>query len=344
LRDEADLACHAPNDPGRFVREMKLMSSVAAIIPSWNTAAYLERCLASLADQAAVSIETMVVDNGSSDASLELLKGKGVQHVALPSNIGFAGAVNLGVARTSAPYLLVLNADCFLAPDCVSLLVAELAADERLGGVQPCILQEAATDHGVTIYSVGQCLTRNGTAFERGWGQADGPPYAAAGEVFGVSGAACLLRREMFTDLGGYDAAYFAFYEDVDLNARARLAGWRFSYLPGARAVHVGHAAWRQEPGAQHFNVELTVRNRLATAIKVLPPRGVVGSVALTLRSLSASPFRGTTPAVLAGTLSALRWLPRLLEERRRLRREHPAKLDSWLTTASGPGPDPGQP
>jgi GT2 family glycosyltransferase len=320
------------------------MSSVAAIIPSWNTAAYLERCLTSLTDQAGVNVETMVVDNGSSDASVELLKRKGVPHIALPSNVGFAAAVNLGVTRTSAPYLLVLNADCFLAPDCLRLLAEELAVAERLGGVQPRILQESATADGVRLYSAGQCLTRHGIAFERGWGQPDGPPYADASEVFGVSGAACLLRRELFADLGGYDATYFAFYEDVDLNARARLAGWRFSYLPDARAVHVGHVAWRQESGAQRFNVELTVRNRLATAIKVLPARGVVGSVALTLRSLTASPLRGTTVAVLAGTLTTVRWLPRLLAERRRLRRHSPNLLDDWLVRSPGQGPDPGRP
>jgi GT2 family glycosyltransferase len=320
------------------------MSSVASVIPSWNTASYLERCLIALSGQAGVSLETIVVDNGSSDTSVELLRRMGVQHVALHSNIGFARAVNLGVARTSAPYVLVLNADCFLAPNCLGLLVTELASDEHLGGVQPCILQEeGARDRTGRIYSAGQCLTRNGRAFERGWGQPDAGRYEDRREVFGVSGAACLLRRELFTDLGGYDETYFAFYEDVDLNARARLAGWRFSYLPEARALHVGHAAWRQEPRAQRFNVELTVRNRLATAVKVLPPRGVAGSVAVTLRSLAASPFRGTTVAVLRGTVSALRWLPRLLRERGRLRRARPHLLDSWLVSDSGPGPDPGR-
>jgi GT2 family glycosyltransferase len=288
-------------------------------------------------------METMVVDNGSKDASLELLRLKGVPHVALPSNIGFAGAVNLGAARTSAPFVLVLNADCFLAPGCLQALVAELTADRRLGGVQPRILQDGAGTGTARIYSAGQCLTRYGAAFERGWGEPDGPRYADRREVFGVSGAACLLRRELFTDLGGYDAAYFAFFEDVDLNARARLAGWRFVYVSDALAIHVGHAGWRQESTAQRFNVGLTVRNRLATALKVLPARGVVGSVVLTLRSLVASPLRGTSVAVLDGALTALRWVPRLLTERKRLRRESPHLLDVWLARAPGAGPDPGE-
>src|SRR5207253_11420754 len=119
------------------------------------------------------------------------------------------------------------------------------------GGVQPRILQDAPVgDHGpardggprARLYSAGQCLTRNGAAFERGWGEEDGPRHADRAELFGVSGATCLLRRELFAELGGYEESYFSFYEDVDLNARARLSGWRFAYVPEAVAYHVGHA------------------------------------------------------------------------------------------------------
>jgi N-acetylglucosaminyl-diphospho-decaprenol L-rhamnosyltransferase len=317
------------------------MSTVAIVIPNWNTASYLERCLASLDAQTGVSLETIVVDNGSHDASLEVMELRGVRHVALPSNIGFAAAVNRGAAETNAPLVLVLNADCFLAPDCLRLLTAEMTANPQLGGVQPRILQEPSAADPARIYSTGQYLTRRGASFERGWGEADGPRHAVAGEVFGVSGAVCLLRRELFTDLGGYDATYFAFFEDVDLNARARLAGWRFAYVPEALAVHVGHVAWRQEPRAQRFLVELIVRNRLATALKVLPARGVISATMLTLRSIAGGPRHGTSGAVLAGALTALRWLPRLLRERRLLRRDSPKLLDDWLTETAGPGPNP---
>jgi GT2 family glycosyltransferase len=318
------------------------LSSVAVVIPSWNTAAYLDRCLASLGAQNGVDIETIIVDNGSTDASLQLIEDRRVAHVALPTNIGFAAAVNMGAAKTTAPYVLVLNADCFLAPGCLPLLAAALRADPRLGGVQPRILQEALASEPVRTYSTGQYLTRRGAAFERGWGEPDGQRVSSFQEVFGVSGAACLVRRELFSDLGGYDETYFAFFEDVDLSARARLAGWHFAYVPDAVAVHVGHAAWRQEPRAQRFVVELTVRNRLATAIKVLPLEGVVGSAAATLRSILGSARHGTTIAVLRGTLTALRWLPRLLGERRRLRLQSSDLLDDWLVQSRGPGPDPG--
>lgn len=318
------------------------MSVVAAIIPSWNTAAYIERCLDSLAAQD-VDVELMVVDNGSEDSSTELLSRRTVPHISLARNTGFASAVNLGAARTSAPLLLVLNADCYLAPGCLRLLVRELRADDRLGGVQPRILQERDDVEERRIYSTGQFLTRYGAAFERGWGEPDGPRFDQGRPIFGVSGAACLLRREMFITLDGYDSSYFAFYEDVDLNARARLAGWTFAYVPQAISVHVGHAAWAQATRPHAFNVSLTVRNRLATAVKVLPLRGVAGAAALTLRSLLASLFHGTGRAAFGGAATAMLWLPRLLTERRRLRAGSSLALDEWLTRAPVPvrGPDP---
>jgi GT2 family glycosyltransferase len=317
-------------------------AAVAAVIPSWNTAPFLERCVASLHEQEGVSIETIVVDNGSDDGSRALAERLGPRVLALERNMGFAAAVNLGAMQTSAPLILVLNADCFLARDCARILVAALNSDETLGGVQPRILQDdAAGSTPSRVFSAGQCLTRGGTAFERGWGKLDGSAYAQRAEVFGVSGAACMLRRDLFEQLGGYDERYFAFYEDVDLNARARLAGWRFEYVPQAVARHVGHAAWSNAPSARSFNVSLTVRNRLATAVKVLPPRGVAGAAAATLRSLLGSPRHGTTRAAFTGALGALRWLPRLIGERRTLRARDHEVLDRWLSRARGPGPDP---
>jgi GT2 family glycosyltransferase len=320
------------------------MNSVAAIVPSWNTAHYLGRCLNSLEMQDGIDIELMVIDNGSEDASVDLLRQRGVPHVALPLNTGFAAAVNLGVVRTTAPLILVLNADCFLEPGCVQVLLGRMQADPHLAGVQPRILQERGPGGVMRIYSAGQCLSRHGAAFELGWGDPDGPESAVGKEVFGVCGAACLLRRDVFTELGGYDEHYFAFYEDVDFNARARLSGWSFFCAGEAAAVHVGHVAWRQVDNSHSFNVELTVRNRLATAVKVLPTRGVAACVLMSLRSLAASPFRGTSVAATKGIATALSWLPRLVSERIRLRAGSSRALDEWLARRQGPGRDPRDP
>ncbi|HET6550821.1 MAG TPA: glycosyltransferase family 2 protein [Solirubrobacter sp.] len=311
--------------------------SVAVAIPSWNTIDFLPACLESLGGQG-VELEVLVVDNGSADRSLDFLRRENVRHVALPNNTGFAAAVNLAVARTSAPAILVLNTDTVLEPGCVAELLAALQADATLAGVQPRILQseEGAGGRsvaGARLYSAGQALTRDGRAYELGMGKAQGEWSARRREVFGVCGAACLLRREMFEQLGGYDEAYFAFYEDVDLNVRARIAGWRFEYVPEAVVWHVGNASWQagfKRPGAD--NARLVARNRLATQAKFMPLSAAPRIAAVECGSLWRAARERRLLATLRGKLAVLPWLPRLLHERRRLSAAgDPAAARRWL-------------
>jgi GT2 family glycosyltransferase len=317
--------------------------SVAVVIPSWNSLVLLRRCLGSLADQSA-DLELLVVDNGSSDGSLAYLEAEGVPHVALPENAGFAAAVNLGAARTTAPAILVLNADTVLEPDCAGQLLDALCADPSLGGVQPRILQleeEAGPPaaHGpgsietARLYSAGQALTADGRALEMGMGEEQQPEHVVRREVFGVCGAACLLRRELFTDLGGYDERYFAFYEDVDLNVRARIAGWRFEYVPEAVVWHVGNASWQagfERPAVD--NAKLVARNRLATQIKFMPLGSVPRIAAVETGALLRASRQRRLLATLRGKLSVLSWLPRLLRNRRLLRQTGDISLvRAWL-------------
>jgi GT2 family glycosyltransferase len=313
--------------------------TVAVVIPSWNSVGLLPRCLDSLSGQD-TEIELLIVDNGSRDGSVALLEERGVPHLALPGNIGFAAALNLGAARTGSATILALNADTVLEPGCIGALQGALAADPKLGGVQPRILQlegEAGTaDAGAArLYSAGQALTRDGRAIEQGAGrpQAGALPRLSEREVFGVCGAACLLRRELFTELGGYDESYFAFYEDVDLNVRARIAGWDFAYLPEAVVWHVGNASWQAgfaRPNAE--NARLVARNRLATQVKFMPPGALPRIAAVEAGALLRAASQRRLRATLSGKLAALRRLPRLLRDRRRLRREgDPARARRWL-------------
>ncbi len=329
---------------------MSTSRTVAVVIPSWNSAGLLPRCLDSLADQG-VEVEPMVVDNGSSDGSVELLERRGVPHVALPENTGFAAAVNLGAARVAADAVLVLNADTALEPGCLATLLDALEADPGLGGVQPRLLQlegdaerpgrgggaaaaSALPDPAAArLYSAGQALTADGRAVEVGAGEAQPSRLPGVYEVFGVCGAACLLRRELFADLGGYDESYFAFYEDVDLNVRARIAGWRFAYVPEAVVWHVGNASWSAgfaKPSAE--NAWLVARNRLATQVKFMPLRALPRIAAVEAGALARAASQRRLRATLTGKLAALRRLPRLLRERRRLRHEgDPARARRWL-------------
>jgi GT2 family glycosyltransferase len=319
---------------------------VAVVVPSWNTLRFLPRCLDSVRAQE-VEAELLVVDNGSRDGSVEYLRREGIEHVALPENIGFAAAVNLGVRRTSAGAVFVLNADTAVESGCLARLLEALEGDTALGGVQPRILQWEAGPAGkesragapagdptsARLYSAGQALTRDGRAFEVGMGEEQRPELLRRREVFGVCGAACLLRRELFDERGGYDEIYFSFYEDVDLNVRARIAGWRFECVPEAVVWHVGNAAWSegfQRPGAE--NARLVARNRLSTQLKFVPAGAAPRIVAVEAGALARAARQRRLGATLRGKLEALRGLRALLRERRRLARSgDPARARAWL-------------
>jgi len=300
---------------------------VAVVIPNWNGADDLRACLASLEAQQGVDLEIMVVDNGSTDESLDLLRSRGIAHITLPQNLGFARAINLGVAATDAELLVPLNADTVLEADAIAQLVEAMSAEPDLGGVQPRILSlvrgqtRDPDDPAARIYSLGQALTADGRAYEQHIGRPQGRLPVAAQEIFGVCGAVCMFRRRLLDELGGYDERYFAFYEDVDLNVRARIAGWTFRLVPTAVVWHVGNAAWQEgfeRPGAE--NARLVARNRLCTQVKFMPLRSLPGIALVELGSTIRAIRDRRLISTLAGKLAAMSMLPALLRDRRRLR------------------------
>ena len=315
---------------------MKAARPVAVVIPSWNSADLLPDCLGSLAEQG-VELETLVVDNGSSDRTVEYLREEGVRHIALLRNTGFAAAVNRGLAETTAPAVLVLNADAVLEPGAVARLLDALEADDGLGGVQPRILQleqgGVRDVDSARLYSAGQALTADGRGFELGAGEAPSDPYLRPREVFGVCGAACLLRRQLLDELGGYDERYFSFYEDVDLNVRGQIAGWRFAYLPEAIAWHLGNASWLAEaPQPSAWNARLVARNRTATQAKFMPLKALPRILIVEVGALARAATQRRLRATLRGKLEGLRLLPEMLRDRRRLSRTgDPPGARAWL-------------
>ncbi|MBS1846354.1 MAG: glycosyltransferase family 2 protein [Actinobacteria bacterium] len=302
---------------------MSVETQVAVVIPSWNSAALLPALLDSLS-VGPEEVELFVVDNGSRDGTLALLRERGVRHLALPRNVGFAAAMNRGVAETKAPFVLGLNADTVVVPGAIGTLLAALSADPDLGGVQPRILQLGAggsTDiSSARLYSAGMALTADGRAIETGAGEAQVDQWLRAREIFGVCGAAFLMRRSLFTEVGGYDESYVSFYEDVDLNVRARIAGWRFAYVPDAVVWHVGNASWQagfDRPGAE--NARLVARNRLVTQAKFMPASATPRIVAVEFGALVRAALRRRLLATLHGKLEGLLRLHYGLWERRRL-------------------------
>lgn len=292
---------------------------------------WLAACLDSIGSQIGIASEVLVVDNGSGDGSVAYLEARDVRHIAFPENRGFAAAVNAGIKRTEAPLIYVVNVDTVTGPECLSQLTAAFEENASLGGAQPTIIQ--AGTRPPRLYSTGQILLSDGRALERDAGHLSSGSAAGIEEIFGVCGAACVLSRRMVEAVGAYDESYFAFYEDVDLNVRARASGWSFALVREARVEHIGNATWQQSVGnPDAFNVRLVARNRLMTSIRSLPARSLPGVLVAELGSVVRSARRGVLWAALHGRMEAIARLPHLLVQRRSLR-SGPGigSVDEWL-------------
>ncbi|MEX0879494.1 MAG: glycosyltransferase family 2 protein [Thermoanaerobaculia bacterium] len=231
----------------------------------------LFRALASLESQTGVTLSAVVVDNGSQAAERARLSRErpATRVIAFSRNLGFAGAANEGIARTRAPFILLLNNDAVLEPDCVALLAARLALDPRVAAVQGLVLSA----DGRRVDTAGLQWNGRGEAVPvlSGADAASAPrePF----EVSGVSATATLYRREALEAVAlqgaAFEGSFFAYYEDVDLSLRLSRAGWRFLCDPRAVARHEGSLTGRRTP----FRKALwTARNRWRTLFRNFAP------------------------------------------------------------------------
>ena len=222
--------------------------------------------------------------------------------------------------------MLALNADTALEPGCVGAPAASARGrprPRRRAAADPPARARAGRRRGAP-----RALQRRPGADRRrprlrggGGGAAGCREHLRARARSSASAAppAC-CGASSSRELGGYDESYFAFYEDVDLNVRARIAGWRFAYVPEAVVWHVGNASWQaglRRPGAG--NARLVARNRLATQVKFMPATALPRIAAVEAGALARASPSAASRATLRGKLEALRWLPALLRERRRL-------------------------
>lgn len=213
---------------------------VSVIVVTWNGREFIDACLAGVAAQQGVTAEIIVVDNGSTDGTVAHLQQHypWVRIVALDDNRGFAGGNNAGVRVARGRYVALLNNDAVPEPDWLQRLLRgiEESAGYALAASRIVYMHDPAV-----IDSAGDGLLRWGGAFKRHHG---GPAQAAgeSREVFGVCGAACLMPKAVFDELGGFDEDFFASHEDVDLSYRARLRGYRCRYVADAVVRHHGSA------------------------------------------------------------------------------------------------------
>ncbi len=241
--------------------------SISVIIPNWNGAHHLPECLESLGQQTFKDFETLLVDNGSSDGSLELLARDfpWVRVIERGDNGGFSKAVNDGIRNSTSAYVVLLNNDTRADPDWLATLHAgmETYSDASLGASRMLLYDPP---HAVDSAGDGYSLTAGA-----GYNLAAGEPAASADQdawVFGACAGAAIYRRALFDDIGLFDEDFFLVFEDVDLDLRAQVAGHRCIYLANAIVYH--------KRGASTDNASLEVisrswRNTLWVAGKNLP-------------------------------------------------------------------------
>ncbi|MHB9034297.1 MAG: glycosyltransferase family 2 protein [Anaerolineae bacterium] len=209
----------------------------SVIIPNWNGIKLLKPCLDSLLGLEQKSCEILVVDNGSTDNSLEILEKEypGVVTLALPKNLGYSGGCNAGLQYAHGRYLVLLNNDTEVDPRWLDELVNGLRLHPDIGMATSRIM---LFDQRQTLNAAGDIYGKNGIPDSRGVWQPYGPDYTREQYVFGGSGGAVALRREMLADTGLFDESFFMYCEDVDLSWRCQITGWKVMYMPEAVIYH----------------------------------------------------------------------------------------------------------
>jgi GT2 family glycosyltransferase len=219
---------------------------VSIVVVAHDSEDDLPLSLAAAVAQREVSVETLVVDNASSDRSREIVRrqASNVRLITLPENAGFAAAMNAGIEATSGRYVISLNPDCRLAPDFAATLTRQLDARPDVGSGAGRIYRAEGADLLPTsrLDSTGIVFTPSGRHFDRGSEEEADGRYLEEGEVAGTTAAAGFYRREALESAkistGYFDSDFFVYREDADLAWRLAKLGWKCLYVPGARAWH----------------------------------------------------------------------------------------------------------
>lgn len=239
---------------------------VTIIIPNYNGYAFLADCLEALMPQVDERVQVLVVDNGSTDQSVEFLKSyKGIKTCFLPENTGFCGAVNAGILASDTKYVILLNNDTKVLHGYVDALIETMEQDECIFSASARMLMMHAPE---CMDDAGDEYCALGWAFARGKGK-KASLYEEGTEVFAACGGASIYRRAVFDEIGVFDDHHFAYLEDIDIGYRARIHGYRNVYVPEAKVLHFGSGF----SGSRHnaFKVKLSSRNSVYLPWKNMP-------------------------------------------------------------------------
>lgn len=259
------------------------MARLSVVILNWNGRRHLERYLPSVVAHTEGDAEVVVADNGSTDDSLQWLRLNypDVRVIRLDRNYGFAGGYNRALREVESEYILLLNSDVEVTAGWWQPLVEVLDTESDVAAVAPKLLADMERTKFEYAGAAGGFIDYLGYPFCRGRilsnVEEDRGQYDNRRDIFWASGAAMCCRREVFESLGGFDEDFFAHMEEIDLQWRMQLAGWRIVVEPKSVVYHLGGGTLP----ASSRKIFLNHRNNLAMLFKCASPmqRAVVAVV-----------------------------------------------------------------
>lgn len=244
-----------------------LKPPVSIIVLNWNGKRFLKDCFESIKKQTYLNIETIFVDNNSTDDSVFFVKTNFPNIIIIENkeNLGFAEGNNVGIIKANGKYVFILNNDTRINEDCIEKLVEAIEKDKQIGMLAPKIL---SIKNKNLIDSIGLNIYPDGLARGSKRNEIDNGQDSKSENIFFPSGCAGFYRKEMLDKIGYFDKVFFAYCEDTDLGLRGRLAGWKACSVPNAVVYHWYSGTVGEYSETKAFLVE---RNHFFVAIKNFP-------------------------------------------------------------------------
>jgi GT2 family glycosyltransferase len=242
-------------------------SDVTIVVLNYNGRRLLEVVLPSISGQTATGFRVHVIDDGSTDDSLDYLEREWPQVAVLrnPGNLGVTASMARAIETAETTYVAMLNNDLELDPRWLEEMRGALEAHPEAASADGKMLDFYRRDR---IDGAGDMVDRRGQPGRRGHGERDEGQYDEPAAIFCASGGAALYRRAAFEDVGPFDVDLEGYYEDVDWGFRAQLRGLACRYVPTAVSYHMGSETSSREPGRW---AHLVPRNQLIVLAKNMP-------------------------------------------------------------------------
>ena len=292
------------------------MPEISVIVLNWNGKQFLDDCFCAMRRQIFRDFETILVDNGSSDGSVEYVRARfpEVKLLALPKNLGFTGGNIAGYAQASGSLIVLLNNDTEAHPNWLEEIHRASQMHSTAGSFASKMMY---FDERARVENCGFDLGMSGATVDLGRDELDGPEWIQSRKVFGGCGGAVAYRRGMLEAIGFLDPDFFMTYEDLDLSFRAQLRGFECVYIPGAIVYHRYRATNRTIPSRQVFysqrNIEITyLKNMPLGLILRSAPQRLLYEVGAAIYFSK----QGAGSAFLRAKLDVLRCLPATLRKR----------------------------